>query len=60
MNNNLQELKEQAKKCLSEMHIKDGDAFINNLLFELTDTDEKNLELKKQILNDIKEFFKIG
>ena len=59
MNNNLQDLKNQAKNCLSEMHIKDGNAFINNLLFELVESDDKNLELKFQILNIIKEYLKI-
>lgn len=59
MNNSLQELRMQAKKCLSEMHIEDGDAFVNNLLFELSETNERNLELKMQILNIIKEYLKI-
>ncbi len=59
MNNSLQELRTQAKKCLSEMHIQDGDAFVNNLLFELSETNERNLELKMQILNIIKEYLKI-
>lgn len=60
MNDKYLNLKEEAKRCLAEMHIEDGDAFINNLLFELGETDERNLELKLQILDDIKKFLRIG
>lgn len=59
MNNELLELRQQAQNCLNEMSILDGDAFSNNILFELTETDDTNLELKKQTLSDIKKLIKI-
>ncbi len=59
MNRELLELRQQAKNCLNEMSIIDGDAFVNDVLFELTETDDTNLEIKKQTLSDIKKFIKI-
>lgn len=53
MNNDYLELKLQAKECLNQMSIIDGDAFINNILFELSETDDSNLEIKKQTLDEI-------
>lgn len=53
MNNDYLELKLQAKECLNQMSIIDGDAFINNILFELSETDDSNIEIKKQTLDEI-------
>lgn len=53
MNNDYLELKLQAKECLNQMSIIDGDAFINNILFELSETDDSNIEIKKQTLSEI-------
>lgn len=59
MNNDLSILRQQATNYLNEMSIMDGDAFINNILFELTETDESNLEIKKQILDQIQKLLKL-
>lgn len=48
------ELKLQARECLDQMSIIDSDSFINNILFELTETDASNLEIKRQTLEEIK------
>lgn len=53
MNNDYLVLKLQAKECLNQMSIIDGDAFINNILFELSETDDSNIEIKKQTLSEI-------
>lgn len=54
MNNDYLELKLQAQECLNQMSIMDGDAVINNILFELKETDDNNIEIKKQTLEEIK------
>lgn len=54
MNKDFIELKLKAKECLKQMSIIDGDAFINNLLFELAETDDSNIEIKKQTLEEIR------
>lgn len=59
MSNELLNLRQQAKNCLNEMSIMDGDAFINDILFELSETDESNFEIKKQTLSDINKLIKI-
>lgn len=59
MNSELLELREQAKNFLNEMSILDGEAFCNNILFELSETDDTNLEIKKQTFSDIKKLIKI-
>lgn len=59
MSNELLNLRQQAKNCLNEMSIMDGDAFINGILFELSETDESNFEIKKQTLSDINKLIKI-
>lgn len=59
MNNEYLELQRQAEDCLNEMSIMDSDAIINNILFELMETDESNLEIKKQTLEEIKKLLSI-
>lgn len=59
MNSEYLELKQQAENCLNEMSIMDSDAFINNILLELIETDESNLEIKKQTLEEIKKLLSI-
>lgn len=59
MNSGYLELKQQAENCLNEMSIMDSDASINNILFELIETDESNLEIKKQTLKEIKKLLSI-
>lgn len=59
MNSEYLELKQQAKNCLNEMSIMDSNAFINIILFELMETDESNLEIKKQTLEEIKKLLSI-
>lgn len=59
MNSGYLELKQQAENCLNELSIMDSDASINNILFELIETDESNLEIKKQTLKEIKKLLSI-
>ena len=59
MNNEYLEIRKQAENFLNEMSIMDGDAFINNILFELMETDESNLEIKKQTLEELKKLINI-
>lgn len=59
MNKEYIELKKQAEDCLNEMSIIDSDAFINNILCELIETDESNLEIKKLTLEEIKKLLSI-
>lgn len=59
MNNDYLELKAEARECLNEMSIIDGDAFINDILFELTETDINNIKIKKQTLKEIKKLLVI-
>lgn len=59
MNSDYLELKKQAENCLNEMSIMDSDAFINNILLELIESDESNLEIKKQTLEEIKKLLSI-
>lgn len=59
MNEDLLNLRQQAQNCLNEMSIMDGDAFINNTLFELSETDESSLEIKKQTLAQIQKLLKV-
>ena len=59
MNSEYLELMKQAEVCLNEMSIMDSDAFINNILLELIETDDSNLEIKKQTLEEIKKLLSI-
>lgn len=59
MNNDYLELKLQAEKLLNQMSIMDGDAIINNILFELKESDDTNLEIKRKTLEAIKDLLNI-
>lgn len=59
MNNKYLEIRKQAQDFLSELTITDGDAFIANTLFELSETDNTNIEIKEHALNEIKKLLEI-
>ena len=54
MDNNYLNLNLEAKEYLNEMSIIDSDADINKILLELVETDDSNIEIKKQTLEEIK------
>lgn len=59
MNNQLLEIRERAAHYLGEMRIADGEAKINQLLIDLSETDEQDLDLKSKILDNIHNYLSI-
>ena len=59
MNNRCLELRKKAQDCLNQMSIMDGDSVINSILFELTETDDTNIDIKEQTLNEIKKLLSV-
>lgn len=53
MNKEVLELREKAFKCLGETRIADGEAKINKILLDLSETDEQDLDTKYQTLENI-------
>ena len=53
MNNKVLEIRKKASKYLGETRISDGEAWINELLLDLSETDEQDLETKLQTLENI-------
>lgn len=56
MNEKLLELREKASRCLGETRIADGEAEINQILIDLSETDEKNLDIKTKTLKNIHDY----
>ena len=48
MTDDCMKIRECANNYLSNMSIIDGDATINKILFELSESDETNLDIKKK------------
>lgn len=59
MNTKLLEIRERASRYLSEMRIADGEAKINQLLIDLSETDEQDLDLKSKILDNIHNYLSV-
>ena len=53
MSDKLLEIRKKALKCLGETRIADGEAEINKILLDLSETDEQDLERKSQTLENI-------
>lgn len=58
-NNECLKIRAEAQECLNQMSIIDGNSFINNILFELSETDENNIEIKKETLEEIKQLLNL-
>lgn len=56
MNKELLELREKALTYFREMRIADGEAEINQILLDLSETDEKDLEIKLKTLKNIHDY----
>lgn len=59
MTNDCKKIRESANNYLNNMSIIDGDATINKILFELSESDETNLDIKKKTLDEIKNLLDI-
>lgn len=59
MTNDCKKIRESANNYLNNMSIIDGDATINKILFELSESDETNLDIKKKTLGEIKNLLDI-
>lgn len=59
MSSKLLEIRERASHYLSEMRIADGEARINQLLIDLSETDEQDLDLKSKILDNIHNYLSV-
>ena len=59
MTDDCMKIRECANNYLSNMSIIDSDATINKILFELSESDERNLDIKKKTLAEIKNLLDI-
>lgn len=59
MTDDCMKIRECANNYLSNMSIIDGDATVNKILFELSESDETNLDIKKKTLAEIKNLLDI-
>lgn len=59
MTDDCMKIRECANNYLSNMSIIDSDATINKILFELSESDETNLDIKKKTLDEIKNLLDI-
>ena len=53
MNDKLLEIRKKAENCLGETRIADGEAEINKILIDLAETDEQDLDMKSNTLDNI-------
>ena len=53
MNKEVLEIREKALNYLGEIRIADGEAWLNKILLDLSETDEQDLDLKAQTLENI-------
>lgn len=53
MSDKLLEIRKKAEKCLGETRIADGEAEINKILIDLAETDEQNLDIKSNTIDNI-------
>ncbi len=53
MTNELLEIRNRAERCLGETRIADGEAEINKILIELSETDNQDLEMKAKTIDNI-------
>ncbi len=53
MNDKLLEIRKKAEKCLGETRIADGEAEINKILIDLAETDEQDLDMKSNTIDNI-------
>ena len=53
MNDKLLEIRKKAEKCLGETRIADGEAEINKILIDLAETDEQDLDIKSNTIDNI-------
>lgn len=56
MNKKLLELREKSLQCLGETRISDGEAEINRILLDLSETDEQDLDIKFKTLNNVSDY----
>lgn len=56
MSKELLELREKSLKCLGETRIADGEAEINRILLDLSETDEQDLDIKFKTLNNVSDY----
>lgn len=59
MTDDCMKIRECAINYLNNMSIIDSDATINKILFELSESDETNLDIKKKTLDEIKNLLDI-
>lgn len=59
MTDDCMKVRECANNYLNNMSIIDSDATINKILFELSESDETNLDIKKKTLAEIKNLLDI-
>lgn len=59
MNEKVLEIREKALKYLGETRIADGEAQINQILLDLSETDEQDLDIKFQTLENIHNYLLI-
>ncbi len=59
MSSKLLELRERAARYLGEMRIADGEATINQILIDLSETDELDLDIKYETLENIHSYLLI-
>lgn len=53
MSDKLLEIRKKAEKCLGETRIADGEAEINKILIDLAETDEQDLDIKSNTIDNI-------
>ena len=53
MSDKLLEIRNKAEKCLGETRIADGEAEINKILIDLSETDEQDLDMKSKTIDNI-------
>lgn len=53
MDEKVLEIREKALKCLGETRIADGEAELNQILLDLSETDEQDLDMKFKTLENI-------